>query len=88
MRVALEFLYHFCCDRCRRWWSQADVEPQPGDRLYCPYCGHQNCVERIDTFRNAARGSCLTRPPDAPSPDPHPPSEKLGDRPQEKRSPI
>ncbi|MFS8881733.1 hypothetical protein [Synechococcus sp. H55.11] len=83
MRVALEFLYHFCCDRCRRWWSQADVEPQPGDRLYCPYCGFQNCIEGIDTFRDAARGSCLNRPPDAPSAK----LPKIGNRPQDLGSP-
>ncbi|MEN9232264.1 MAG: hypothetical protein Q6L68_15310 [Thermostichus sp. DG02_5_bins_236] len=70
MRVALEFLYHFCCDHCQRWWSQADVDPQPGDQLYCPYCGFQNRIERIDTFRNALQGSCLTRLPDAVSVEP------------------
>ncbi|MEN9226348.1 MAG: hypothetical protein Q6L60_06580 [Thermostichus sp. HHBFW_bins_43] len=87
MRVALEFLYHFCCDRCQRWWSQADVDPRPGEQLYCPYCGFQNVIERIDTFRDAARGSCLTR-----SPDPHPTeppqlSTKTGDPAGDKRSP-
>ncbi|PIK97101.1 hypothetical protein [Synechococcus sp. 63AY4M1] len=77
MRVALQFLYHFCCDRCRRWWR--------GDRLYCPYCGYHNCVERIDTFRDAARGSCLIRPPDAPSAEL--PCEETEARPQEPGSP-
>lgn len=61
------------------------VEPQPGDRLYCPYCGYHNCVERIDTFRDAARGSCLTRPPDAPSAEL--PCEETKARPQEPGSP-
>jgi hypothetical protein len=87
MRVALEFLYHFCCDRCLRWWSQADVDPQPGDQLYCPYCGFQNCIEHIDTFRDAVRGSCLTRPPDSRSTEPHQPPPKAGDQAQDKRSP-
>ncbi len=87
MRVALEFLYHFCCDRCQRWWSQADVDPQLGDQLYCPYCGVQNFVERIDTFRDAVRGSCLTRCPDTRSTEPHRPSTKDGDPDQDKRSP-
>ncbi|MGF1576953.1 MAG: hypothetical protein ACFCU9_13645 [Cyanophyceae cyanobacterium] len=64
MKVSLEYLYHFQCDRCSRWWSQADLEPQPGDQLFCPQCGHLNIVERIDTFRTAARGSCLKRIPD------------------------
>lgn len=64
MNVALEYLYHFCCDACGRWWSHADLEPQIGDQLYCPHCGHLNRVERIDTFRTAARGSCLQRIPD------------------------
>ena len=65
MKVSLEFLYHFHCDRCRKWWSRADIEPQIGEKVYCPYCGHINTVEAVQTFRNAARGgSCLSQRPD------------------------
>ncbi|MEE3717451.1 hypothetical protein V2H45_11875 [Tumidithrix elongata RA019] len=68
MKVSLEFLYHFRCDRCTQWWSRADIEPQLGEIVYCPYCGHENTVEGIQTFRDAARNatksSCLDRKPD------------------------
>jgi len=65
MKVSLEFLYHFHCDRCHKWWSRADIEPQIGEQVYCPYCGHINTVEAVQTFRNAARGgSCLSQRPD------------------------
>lgn len=69
MKISLEYLYHFRCDACGRWWSQADIEPQIGERLFCPACGHANWVEAIQTFRQAARNSCLEQSPD---PSPHP----------------
>ena len=59
MKVALEYLYHFRCDRCNAWWSQADIEPKEGDRFYCPRCGELNIVETIQTFKNSVRSSCL-----------------------------
>ncbi len=68
MKVSLEYLYHFRCDCCGRWWSQADIEPQIGEILYCPACGQANQVEQIQTFRDAAHNSCLERIPDKPLP--------------------
>ncbi|MEO1132400.1 MAG: hypothetical protein AAFX40_06800 [Cyanobacteria bacterium J06639_1] len=68
MNVSLEYLYHFCCDSCQGWWSHADIEPKPGDRYFCPHCGHCNTVDRVRTFRNSARGGCLRA-----LPDPEPP---------------
>jgi len=56
MQVSLEYLYHFRCDRCDKWWSRADIEPQINEITFCPYCGHHNLVEGIQTFRNAALG--------------------------------
>jgi DNA-directed RNA polymerase subunit RPC12/RpoP len=64
MKVSLEFLYHFCCDRCKIWWSRADIEPQVDEKVYCPNCGHINIVEAIQTFRNAAKYTCTQRVPD------------------------
>ena len=64
MKVALEYLYHFRCDSCRAWWSQADIEPKAGDQFYCPHCGALNTVEAIQTFRDSARSSCLKVVPD------------------------
>jgi hypothetical protein len=68
MKVSLEYLYHFRCELCGHWWSQADIEPQTGDRYFCPHCGHCNTVEAIETFRNAARGSCLQKVADRAMP--------------------
>lgn len=65
MRVSLEFLYHFCCDRCSRWFSRADIEPQIGEKLYCPSCGHLNKVEIVQTFTQSAKSSCLQVTPDS-----------------------
>ncbi|MEM8715979.1 MAG: hypothetical protein AAF268_03325 [Cyanobacteria bacterium P01_A01_bin.3] len=64
MKVALEYLYHFRCDRCRAWWSQADIDPKPGDQFRCPRCGELNTVDVIQTFRDSARNSCLKVVPD------------------------
>ena len=64
MKVALEYLYHFRCDRCRAWWSQADIDPQPGDKFHCPRCGELNTVDVIQTFRDSVRNSCLKVVPD------------------------
>jgi DNA-directed RNA polymerase subunit RPC12/RpoP len=73
MKVSLEFLYHFRCDRCEQWWSRADIEPEIGETVHCPYCGYVNQVEGIQTFRNAAKNaslggsqpdSCLRQKPD------------------------
>ncbi|MBD2104771.1 hypothetical protein [Leptolyngbya sp. FACHB-261] len=68
MKVSLEYLYHFCCDYCGSWWSRADIEPVSGEQVHCPRCGKLNTVDAIQTFRNAARGSCLQK-----APDPHVP---------------
>jgi rRNA maturation endonuclease Nob1 len=45
MIVALEFLFHFYCEECSRWWSVADVFP--GETIICPHCGHRNTIEKI-----------------------------------------
>ncbi|AFY74012.1 hypothetical protein Syn7502_01983 [Synechococcus sp. PCC 7502] len=64
MKVSLEFLYHFRCDRCDQWWSIADIKPQVGSEMSCPHCGHLNLVESIQTFLEAAKSSCLDKLPD------------------------
>jgi DNA-directed RNA polymerase subunit RPC12/RpoP len=65
MQVSLEFLYHFRCDRCSQWWTIADIEPQIGSQIHCPHCGNSNTVENIQTFREAAKSTCLDIPPDS-----------------------
>jgi hypothetical protein len=47
MKVSLESLYHFNCDRCRKWWSCADIKPVIGAEMHCPHCGKVNIVESI-----------------------------------------
>ncbi|NJK72263.1 MAG: hypothetical protein HC926_02535 [Synechococcaceae cyanobacterium SM2_3_60] len=66
MKVSLEYLYHFACESCQRWWSIADIEPHVGDPFNCPHCGHTNTVEVIHTFRDGVWGNCLKRQPDTP----------------------
>ncbi len=73
MQVSLEYLYHFRCDRCQKWWTRADNEPAINEITFCPYCGHENVVEGIQTFLNAAQSSiqnldkksCLEIQPDS-----------------------
>ncbi len=64
MKVSLEYLYHFRCDRCSQWWTIADIEPQIGKDMTCPHCNYLNIVESIQTFREAAKSTCLDIPPD------------------------
>jgi rRNA maturation endonuclease Nob1 len=67
MQVSLEYLYHFRCDRCQKWWTRADNEPAINEITFCPYCGHENLVEGIQTFLNAAKSPdkpCLEAKPD------------------------
>lgn len=49
MKVSLEHLYHAKCDDCDKWWSVADRQPVIGAIAYCPHCGYQNTVERIQS---------------------------------------
>lgn len=52
MKLTREILNHFSCDQCRYWWSVASVKFELGNRLYCPTCGHQNTITRIDESGN------------------------------------
>jgi DNA-directed RNA polymerase subunit M/transcription elongation factor TFIIS len=45
----MEFLCHFTCDACKKWWACGDIIPPVGKVMYCPHCGHSNSVEYIET---------------------------------------
>lgn len=47
MKVSLEHLYHYLCDRCEKWWTCANIKPAIGKEVYCPHCGNVNIVEAI-----------------------------------------
>ena len=53
MNVSLEYLYHFLCDDCRKWWTFADIAVEIGDKLHCPHCGFIGKVESIKTYEIA-----------------------------------
>lgn len=42
MKVSVEHLYHFNCDRCQKWWSIGDFPWGSQSSLWCPWCGHEN----------------------------------------------
>ena len=44
MKVSLELLYHFNCDRCSKWWTVADITPLAGAIVWCPHCGFEGRV--------------------------------------------
>jgi hypothetical protein len=48
MKVHLEFLYHYRCCFCNGWWSIADLEPEIGQIVYCPYCQQKHKVQAIE----------------------------------------
>lgn len=52
MKLHLEILNHFSCDKCEYWWSIASVRFELGNQVYCPWCGHQNIVSEIDEKGN------------------------------------
>lgn len=41
MRASLEFLFHYRCEQCQRWWTVADIYPRIGT-VTCPHCDHKN----------------------------------------------
>jgi endogenous inhibitor of DNA gyrase (YacG/DUF329 family) len=49
MKVSLEYLYHFCCDRCKKWWTCTDIKTPIGKTVYCPRCQVANKVESVET---------------------------------------
>ena len=52
MKLHLELLNHFNCDRCGYWWSIASVRFELANQVYCPWCGYQNTVSEIDDKGN------------------------------------
>ena len=53
MKIYLELLYHFTCDKCQAWWSIGSRKFHIGVELICPFCGHVNFVDEIDESGNS-----------------------------------
>lgn len=47
MKVFLEFLFHYRCDYCERWWTIADIIPLP--IIVCPHCAASNDIEGTES---------------------------------------
>jgi hypothetical protein len=47
MKVNQEIVNHFSCDRCRYWWSIANVSFKLGQTIHCPWCGYENTISEI-----------------------------------------
>lgn len=47
MIVSLEYLYHYRCDHCQKWWTIADLQPVIGEISHCPNCGYTNKITGI-----------------------------------------
>jgi hypothetical protein len=50
--VYQEYLYHYHCESCNRWWTVADIAPVIGGSFTCPHCGHAGKVGSIKTAEN------------------------------------
>ena len=51
MKVSLEYLYHYICDHCQKWWTIADIKPDIGSHALCPHCGKTSLIEEIVQFQ-------------------------------------
>lgn len=49
MIVSLEYLYHYRCDDCQKWWTIADLQPKIKQTIHCPHCGYKNKVNGIES---------------------------------------
>jgi RNase P subunit RPR2 len=54
----LEYLYHFHCSSCKRWWTIADIAPRRSSEqstfvVFCPHCGAQHKVGAIVAHADA-----------------------------------
>lgn len=47
LKLSIELLYHYQCDRCHKWWSVADITPTPNTIVYCPHCGSKHVVPSL-----------------------------------------
>lgn len=62
MKVALEYLFHFKCDSCEKWWTIGDyanasdtyhIKYTMNSIITCPHCKYENEIEEInDGFEN------------------------------------
>jgi rubrerythrin len=46
--VAIEFLSHFRCSKCDKWWSIGDAILEDRKDWFCPWCGVKNTFEKFN----------------------------------------
>ena len=42
----IETLYHFSCEKCKKWWSIGDPFWSSYKTMTCPHCGEESKLER------------------------------------------
>ncbi|WP_167315620.1 hypothetical protein [Nostoc punctiforme] len=51
MKVSLEYLYHYSCDHCQKWWTIGDIKPDINSQALCPHCGKTSLIVEIVQFQ-------------------------------------
>lgn len=44
----IEKLYHFHCQNCGAWWTQADAKIELNQKVYCPRCMTSQTIEEFE----------------------------------------
>ena len=44
VKVSLEYLFHYNCPACEKWWSVGNIPPSPESTVFCPHCGKELTV--------------------------------------------
>jgi len=56
-KVSVEYLSHFQCGECKKWWSAGDVS-QAKKNWFCPWCGlEQEVIDKTPKDREQAARS-------------------------------
>ena len=50
----IETLYHFSCEKCKKWWSIGDPFWASYKTMTCPHCGKESKLERNPDGKNAS----------------------------------
>jgi len=52
MKLTIELFNHFDCENCKYWWSMRSVQFELGQKIFCPWCNHENTITEIVTNVN------------------------------------
>lgn len=45
IKLSIEKLYHFNCEKFKKWWTIGDWEIK--EKLICPHCGVEDIIRQI-----------------------------------------